>query len=148
MRTNRSIPPTAVIPELAYADVDGAVKWLCDAFGFQARLRIGNHRAQLLVGSGAVVVMDRSRETSAAPSGHGTLVRVEDVDAHFARASAAGAVILSPPATHPFGERQYSAEDPGGHRWTFSETVSDVDPASWGGELASGVELDPGRARR
>src|SRR4029079_7710035 len=51
------------------------------------------------------------------------------------RTAAAGAEILSPPTTHPFGERQYSVRDIGGHRWTFSETVSDVDPATWGGDL-------------
>ena len=32
-------------------------------------------------------------------------------------------------------ERQYNVRDPGGHRWTFSETVDDVDPATWGGML-------------
>jgi len=25
--------------------------------------------------------------------------------------------------------------DAGGHRWTFSQSVDDTDPASWGGEL-------------
>jgi len=87
MRSNRSIPETTVIPELAYADLAAAVRWLCDAFGFQERAR------------------------------------------------AARAEILSSPTTYPFGERQYSVRDPGGHRWTFSETVDDVDPATWGGIL-------------
>jgi hypothetical protein len=27
---------------------------------------------------------------------------------------------------------QYSAEDLGGHRWTFSQSIADVDPGSWG----------------
>jgi uncharacterized glyoxalase superfamily protein PhnB len=66
------------------------------------------------------------------------LGRVEDVDAHHERARAAGARILATPADHPYGERQYSAEDPAGHRWTFSETIADVDPADWGGELGDG----------
>jgi uncharacterized glyoxalase superfamily protein PhnB len=137
MRANRSIPSAAVIPELAYADVPAAARWLRDAFGFEERLRIGEHRVQMFAGGGAIVVMDSSREspTGAQPSGHGVLMRVEGVDAHCARAKAPGAEILSPPTTHPFGERQYSARDPGGHCWTFSETVSDVDPASWGGSL-------------
>jgi uncharacterized glyoxalase superfamily protein PhnB len=137
MRANRSIPAAEVIPELAYEDVAAAAAWLCTAFGFQERLRMGDHRAQLRAGAGAIVVMDQSREPpgSLRPSGHGVLVRVEAVDAHCARALAAGAELLSPPTTYPFGERQYTVRDPGGHRWTFSETVSDVDPAAWGGSL-------------
>jgi uncharacterized glyoxalase superfamily protein PhnB len=136
MRNNRSIPSATIIPELAYADVPAAAAWLCRAFGFTEHLRIGDHRIQLLCGDGAVVVMDRSRESAdASPSGHGILVRVADVDVHYARAVAAGADVSSPPVTHPFGERQYGARDPGGHRWTFSQTVDDVDPASWGGQL-------------
>ena len=136
MQRNRSIPDAGVIPELAYRDVDGAVRFLCTAFGFKERLRIGDHRVQLLTGNGAVVVMDSSRELpEARPSGHGVLIRVNDVDAHHARAAAAGASITASPQTHPFGEKQYSVRDPEGHSWTFSETVSDVDPATWGGEL-------------
>jgi len=138
---NRSIPSATIIPELAYADVPAAAAWLCRAFGFTERLRIGDHRIQLLAGAGAIVVMDRSRDDAGAlPSAHGILVRVESVDAHYQRAVAAGADVSSAPVTHPFGERQYGARDPGGHRWTFSETVDDVDPASWGGELVTGDE--------
>ena len=65
------------------------------------------------------------------------MVRVDDVDAHHDRAAAAGAQIALPPTDYPYGERQYTAEDPGGHRWTFSQSVADVDPADWGGLLVS-----------
>jgi uncharacterized glyoxalase superfamily protein PhnB len=136
MRNNLSIPSATIIPELAYADVPAAAAWLCRAFGFSERLRIGDHRVQLLCGDGAIVVMDRSREEpGTSPAAHGVLVRVEDVDAHYARAVAAGAEVSSAPVTHPFGERQYGARDPGGHRWTFSQSVADIDPATWGGQL-------------
>jgi uncharacterized glyoxalase superfamily protein PhnB len=70
-----------------------------------------------------------------AGGGHGVLVRVEDADAHHQRAAGAGARITSPPTDYPYGERQYTAEDPGGHVWTFSQSIADVDPADWGGEL-------------
>ena len=66
------------------------------------------------------------------------LVRVDDADAHYARAAAAGAQIVSPPTDYPYGERQYSAVDVGGHHWTFSQSIADVDPATWGGELVGG----------
>jgi uncharacterized glyoxalase superfamily protein PhnB len=50
----------------------------------------------------------------------GVLVYVDDVDAHFARASEAGALILSPPEAGP-PARRYRAEDLEGHRWMFME---------------------------
>jgi uncharacterized glyoxalase superfamily protein PhnB len=56
-------------------------------------------------------------------------------DDHYRRAVVHGARTLSPPTDYPFGERQYSVEDPGGHRWVFSQSIADVDPASWGGKL-------------
>jgi len=138
VRSNRSIPPSQVIPELAYRDVAAASDWLCKAFGFSRRLTIADHRVQLTYGVGAVVVVDDGDvDAEAARATHSVLVRVDNADAHFERARAAGAKVTSPPTTYPFGERQYSAEDPYGHRWTFSESVADVDPRDWGGSLAS-----------
>jgi uncharacterized glyoxalase superfamily protein PhnB len=129
VKANRSVPDVSVIPELPYPDVREAAEWLCGAFGFRERLQIGDHRAQLVYESGAVIVI----EGEAGPS-H-LLVRVDDADAHRARAEAAGAKIRSEPTDWPYGERQYSAEDPAGHIWTFSESIADVDPADWGGTL-------------
>ena len=129
------MPPGTFIPELAYDDVLEAAAWLCRAFGFRERLRIANHRVQLSFGDGSMVVIERPRGGSAAEPLHATMVRVDDVDAHHERARQSGARIVRPPETHPYGERQYTAEDPGGHRWTFSQSVADVDPADWGGTL-------------
>ena len=136
MLMNRSIPEAIVIPELAYRDVGEAVAWLCEVFGFEERLRIANHRAQLTFGQGAVIVIEGGGEEEGRRGiTHGVLVRVEDIDRHHERATAKGARILRPPADHPYGERQYTAQDPGGHIWTFSQTIADVDPSSWGGSL-------------
>jgi uncharacterized glyoxalase superfamily protein PhnB len=132
---NRSVPPATVIPVLAYADVGEASEWLCKAFGFEVRLRIGDHRAQLVAGDGALIVTEPD-ESLGASRVH---VRVEDADAHHERAASHGAAILSPPTDYPYGERQYSAEDPGGHRWTFSQSIADVNPASWG---ATSINID------
>ncbi len=130
MLTNRSSPSATVIPVLPYVDVLEAAEWLCRAFGLKERLRIGDHRVQLVFGDGAVIVSELGDERAAAHSVH---VRVENVDRHHDAAVRAGAVILRPPTDHFYGERQYTAEDLGGHRWTFSESIADVDPASWGG---------------
>jgi uncharacterized glyoxalase superfamily protein PhnB len=133
MSANRSMPESTVVPVLGYADVVEASDWLCGAFGFTVRLRIADHRVQLTYGDGAVVVAHGLD----APTGHSVMVRVVDADAHCAQATAAGARILSPPTDYPYGERQYTAEDFAGHRWTFSQTIADSDPADWGGELVA-----------
>ena len=135
MFSNRSIPHATVIPVLAYPDVNQAAAWLCDAFGFSVRLRIGAHRVQLNVGDGAVIVRElRPNEFNAELGiGHSVTIRVEDADAHCKRAKARGARITQEPLTQPYGERQYNAEDFAGHSWTFSQSVADIHPAEWGG---------------
>ena len=139
MRPNRSIPSSTVVPVLIYPDVREAVAWLAAAFGFVERLRIGeNHRSQLQAGEGAVIAADVRHDKVPPRRGevsHSVLVRIDDARAHCERARAHGARILMEPTDFEYGERQYVAEDFAGHQWTFSETLEDVDPARWGGEL-------------
>jgi uncharacterized glyoxalase superfamily protein PhnB len=133
------MPDATVIPVLHYADVPSAAAWLCLAFGFTERLRIGSHRVQLQVGEGAIVIAQGQQETEGfAAVGYSVMVRVLSVDSIFETAKAAGAKITSEPTSFPYGERQFSAVDLGGHAWTFSQTEMDSDPASWGGELVHG----------
>ena len=141
MKSNRSIPTATVIPVLIYPDVREAVAWLSSAFGFVERVRIGeNHRAQLRFGDGALIVGDvRGDRRPPRPDEvtHSVIVRVVDVRAHCERARDGGARILMEPTDFEYGERQYTAEDPAGHQWTFSETLADVAPEDWGGESVS-----------
>ena len=140
MKQNRSIPSAVVIPVLIYPDVREAVDWLGRAFGFVERLQIGeNHRSQLSVGNrGAVIIGDVRHDRVPPRPGevtHSVTVRVDDVTEHCERARAAGAEILMEPIDFEYGERQYTAADPAGHQWTFSETLEDVHPETWGGTL-------------
>jgi uncharacterized glyoxalase superfamily protein PhnB len=137
MRSNRSIPRGPVIPVLAYPDVDEAAAWLCSAFGFTVRLRIFHHRIQMNVGEGALVVREfREGEADASLGiGNSVMIRVDDADAHCQHAREHGARITQEPTTYPFGERQYNAEDFAGHSWTFSQSVDDVHPDTWGGTV-------------
>jgi uncharacterized glyoxalase superfamily protein PhnB len=130
MRSNRSVPPCPVIPVLEYPDPGLAAAWLGKAFGFTVRLRIANHRIQMLAGQGCFTI----REGNTVPN-HSVIVqvRIEDALGHCERSRQAGARILTPPTDHAYGERQYNAEDFHGHRWDFTETIADVEPESWGG---------------
>ncbi len=136
MRANLSMPAAAIIPVLDYPDVLAAVTWLEQAFGFEVRLRIGTHRAQLQFEGGAIVVSEGGSPDAALGAGHSVMVRVEAIEAHLSRARQHGARIIRDLEEFPYGERQYSCLDPAGHSWTFSETIRNVDPAQWGGELA------------
>jgi uncharacterized glyoxalase superfamily protein PhnB len=129
------MPSSVVMPVLTYANVREAADWLCRAFGFAERLRIGDHRAQLSFGSGAVVIAGQHELLPQAGFSHSVMVRVADVDSHYKQAKKVGARIINPPADYPYGERQYTVEDIGGHLWTFSETIADVDPELWGGTV-------------
>ena len=134
MMKNRSAPPGTIVPWLTYPDVDAAIAWLSGAFGFRERLRTppeadgSIHHAQVAIGEGCVVLTSGS----APDSKISLFVPVEDVDAHCERARKFGARIVLEPNTCPFGERQYSAEDLAGYRWTFSQSLADVDPQDWG----------------
>jgi uncharacterized glyoxalase superfamily protein PhnB len=151
MIENRSTPSATVVPVLVYEDVPEAVEWLCDTFSFTERLRIGDHRAQLCIGDGAVVITERRvgrvfessdavvlRPPRRGEVSHLVMVRVEDVDSHYEHARRTGARIIEPPTDRPYGERQYAAEDLAGHRWNFTQSIADVAPEEWGAEPGRG----------
>ena len=130
MRKNRSVPPCPVIPVLIYPDPSAAAEWLSKAFGFTVRLRIANHRIQMRAGEGCFTIAEGDAKPNRSSI---TQVRIEDALAHCERARRNGAVILTEPKDHIYGERQYNAQDFNGHYWDFTETLADVEPESWGG---------------
>jgi uncharacterized glyoxalase superfamily protein PhnB len=128
MRFNRSVPPCTVIPVLIYPDPGAAADWLSRAFGFTVRLRIANHRIQMKAGDGCVTIAEG---TVAPNTSHIIQVRIENAEGHCERARQHGAIILTEPQDHPYGERQYNAADFCGHRWDFTETIADIAPEEW-----------------
>jgi PhnB protein len=141
-RFNRTMPSATVIPQLAYDDLGEAVSWLCGTFGFAERWRAGDHRAQLALAGGTIVVAEAA-SSNVLPGPQSVLVRVDDVDAHYGHALEAGATIVAEPQDFQYGERQYTAEDLGGNRWTFSQSVADVAPEEWGGTSGPALAGSP-----
>jgi len=121
------MPDSTIIPVLSYPNLNEAVTWLTDTLGFKERWRIGDHRAQLTYGNCTIAVTAHATSQSVA-----LIIQVKNIDAHFTTAQTGGAKIISPPADHFYGERQYTLEDPGGHCWTLSETVKELSPEDWG----------------
>ena len=136
---NRSAPTATVVPVVIYEDVSQAITWLCGAFGFVERLRaLGRDgsitHAQLSFLEGAIMV-GPCGGTFGSPRdrvNQYVVVTVDDVNRHFEQAKSHGTKILEPPSNKPFGERQYTAEDHGGHWWTFLQHIADVALVEWG----------------
>jgi len=147
LKINRSMPPGIIIPELVYEDLDKAVAWLSQAFGFKERLHFRYHRCQLVLGDASFIAKTNPDLTEPPnnhlnrmqphpkKTDHSVMVRIEDVDQHFEQAVKFGAKVISPPTDYPYGERQYSVEDIGGHIWTFTQSIADVDLSEWSGKL-------------
>ena len=145
MIKNRSVPADVILPHITYRDVAAAVAWLTKALGFTEHYRYGEpggrvNGAQMHLGD-AWIMLSRAQQawTSPAQAGCGTqslTVFVDDVDAHFERAKAAGARIVEDLHETEYGERQYGVEDLEGHHWLFSRHARDVSPEEWGATIA------------
>jgi uncharacterized glyoxalase superfamily protein PhnB len=122
-----------VIPALQYQDAPAAIDFLCRAFGFEKKAVYEGEggsiaHAELTLGHG-MVMLGSAKDTEygkllVRPRVAGGVTMsvyaiVEDVDAHFARAKAAGAEITREPVTQDYGGRDYTCKDPEGHVWTF-----------------------------
>jgi uncharacterized glyoxalase superfamily protein PhnB len=130
--------PPAIYPRLGYLDERAAISFLTRAFGFVERREArrehgGNVLAWLEHGDGVVMVGHVQHDVHGihSPSETGTTtcmlnVTVDDVDAHYANAVAAGAVITLELSDAFFGERRYECTDPEGNRWHFGEPLEHV----------------------
>src|SRR6516164_5444145 len=135
-----------------YRDAFAALDWLEEAFGFERSMVITDAdgklaHSEMRFGDGSIKVGTEWAHYTASPVAVGgkntQSVRVHllnGIDAHCARARAAGAVILREPADQFYGERVYSARDPEGHVWTFDQTVRPVSREE--AEKASGLKIE------
>ena len=126
-----------VVPVLTYQDIAAAHDFLVRAFGFDAA---GVYRdvegqavhGEVRAGNAAIWLhrvapehqLDSPRGADVANSG--VFVSVDDVDAHFSRAKAEGAKIISDPVDGFWGGRIYRALDHAGHQWEISQRGRDL----------------------
>jgi uncharacterized glyoxalase superfamily protein PhnB len=121
-----------VFPFLRYKDAPAAIEWLGRAFGFEKQMVVPGEEpgtiahAQLNLGPGIIMLgslrddelgMKSPRDLGAV--NQGIYIALDEVDAHYARAKAAGAVIVREPTDEDYGGRDYAARDLEGHLWSF-----------------------------
>lgn len=129
------------IPSVIYKDQRAALKWLEAAFGFEVSELLTDSEgkiahAEMSYGDGVVMIGSEWFDWTKSPIAVGGMntqrlhVRVErDIDAHCARARAAGAVIFAEPADQFYGDRTYIAVDLDGHHWSFAQPVRNMSVA-------------------
>lgn len=120
-----------VYPFMSYKDAPAAIEFLCKAFGFEKKAVYANEdgsiaHAELNLGSGIVMLGTEKHSELGLRSSNGlgfvtqgVYIAIEDTDAHFAGAKAAGAEVVMEPTDRDYGSRDYSVRDPEGHLWSF-----------------------------
>jgi uncharacterized glyoxalase superfamily protein PhnB len=114
-----------IFPSLRYRDAPRAIDFLVEAFGFTRGMVVENDdgtiaHAELSYGDGMVMLGTDREDGDASHVGNGWMyVVVEDADAHYARARAAGAEIVRELEEQDYGSRDYSARDFEGNLWSF-----------------------------
>jgi uncharacterized glyoxalase superfamily protein PhnB len=128
-----------------YSDPAAAIDWLCDAFGFELRLKVEGDageivHSELTYGEALVMIGGASQKGEAwlalvkSPKDLGGAITqsaclfVDDVDGHCAHARQRGARIVREPTTSDYGDdywtdRSYGALDPEGHLWWFMQRL-------------------------
>jgi uncharacterized glyoxalase superfamily protein PhnB len=135
-----------ITPYLLYEDVDAALGFLSKAFGFQEVLRYTgeegyvNH-AEMRLGDAAIYLGDPGEQyrnpKMLGQETVGIYVLVDDIEAHYERAKAAGAEIREEPTDQEYGDRRYTARDPEGHYWYFAQQIREVAAEEWGATVTA-----------
>jgi uncharacterized glyoxalase superfamily protein PhnB len=117
-----------IFPVLKYRDAHAALKWLHEAFGFEQVFATPGGdgsivHAEMRLGPGMIMLGSSKGELAVEPDWRSApaslYVAVSNVDAHCARARAAGAEITRELEDLDYGSREYSARDLEGHHWHF-----------------------------
>lgn len=132
---------STVIPYISVKRASDAIAFYKKAFGAEEVLRMSMPdgkvgHAELKIGGSIVMLADEMNHPDAIAKSPGTLegvtsslsLYVEDCDALFNQAVAAGAKVRRPLTNQFYGDRNGILEDPFGHIWTVSTHVEDVPP--------------------
>ncbi len=122
-------PAPQVWPTLRARDARALIRFLVDAFGFEETAVYGEgdrvDHAELSWPPGGGIMLGSARDSDTddnwalTPGGFGAYVVTDEADALFARATAAGAEIITGLHDTDYGSRDFAVRDPEGNRWSF-----------------------------
>jgi len=120
-----------VTPYLTVADAEAQIDFLKKALGAEEKYRHGDDQgrvmhAEVRVGNSMVMIGQARDQWTPRPAMF--YLYVEDVDAVYKRALAAGGKSVREPANQPYGDRTGAVEDSQGNQWWLGTHIEDVSP--------------------
>jgi PhnB protein len=127
----------SVQPYLIFKSAAEAIDFYGKAFGATERLRMANKdgrigHAEIQMGDSCIMMADEHPEIGALSVQHyggspvSLMIYVEDCDAAYKQALAAGATSTREPADQPYGERMAGVQDPFGFHWYLGTRIKDM----------------------
>ena len=119
-----------IYPTFRYRDPDAMIRWL-EALGFRTRAayrgpdggvmhaELAHGASMIMLGAIADDAYGKVVGTEVVPGGKSTYVAVDNADALFARAEAAGAEVVEGLVDRSYGSREFILRDPEGNIWSF-----------------------------
>ena len=138
MNTTPATANQTIFPGMRYVDAASAIDWLEKAFGFKRQVVYpgpdGTIAHAQLIFNGSMIMLGSYKDDVFGykpPREVGGVTQavylyVADIDAHFARAKAAGAEVVVALKDTDYGSREYSARDPEGHLWHFGTYLPEM----------------------
>ncbi|MFF3666998.1 VOC family protein [Microtetraspora malaysiensis] len=117
MGTSESWQRPTVTPRIITGDPAGLVGFLKEVFGAQGEIE-GERPVEMRFGDSLVMVSDGGGVHADTPAF--LIVYVDDTDAAFARAVAAGAAVQDKPDDMPWGDRRATVRDKWGNTWQIA----------------------------
>jgi len=126
-------PRSTIMATLRYRDAPAAMDWLCQVFGFERHAMYANPdgtiaHAELTLGNGMIMLGsckdDEYGRGFKPPLELGGIetrsayIVVPNADEVYARAQAAGGIVVRPIADMPYGSREFTVKDQEGHSWS------------------------------
>ncbi len=133
MASTATNSPSTIMPAMRYRDAPAAIDWLCNVFGFARHAMYSNPdgsigHAELTLGGGMIMLGSqkddeygrgfKSPQELGGVETRSAYIVVQDADAVFVRAQAAGGTIVRPLRDTEYGSREFSVKDPEGNSWS------------------------------
>jgi len=123
-----------IFATMKYEDAHAAMKWLCEALGFEKHLVVDGpdgtvahaqmryKDVMIMLGSTGDQELDKYMKSPGELRGINTqsaYILVDDIDAHYRQAKTFGAKIILDIKDEEYGGRGYTCQDPQGVIWNF-----------------------------